>query len=220
MNTPNQNSIPPDINEMINKTVLKKHSALILICLGLILIFIISLSSQGMKAKIVDFLLSTNEDNLLVYFKVTDCFTKKMDEAIMAGIPTTFYFNIELSEKRPFWFNKTVSRLEIRHTIKYDTVKNIYFVKYSENNKDLEFQDYESARRAMEDLSGIKIVPLGSLKEDHTYYLNVKAKLDRIRLPLNLEHILFFVSLWDFETDNYIHSFIYKKSPPGNTDRT
>jgi len=206
---------------MINRTVLKKYSALILICLGLIVILVIPLSSQGMKAKIVDFLLSTNENNLLVYFKVTDCFTKKMEEAIMAGIPTTFYFNIELSEKRPFWFNKTVTRLEIRHTLKYDTVKNIYFVKYSENNKDpLEFQDYESARHAMEDLSGIKIIPLDKLQDDLTYFLNVKAKLDRIRLPLNLEHIFLFVSLWDFETDNYIHSFIYKKAPPGNADRT
>jgi hypothetical protein len=202
---------------MIDKTVLKKYSALILICIGLILVLAIPLSSQGMKAKIVDFLLSTNENNLLVYFKVTDCFTKKMDEAIMAGIPTTFYFNIELSEKRPFWFNKTVSMLEIRHTLKYDTVKNIYFVKYSETNKELlEFQDYESARHAMEDLSGVKIIPLDTLQEDLTYFLNVKAKLDRIRLPLNLEHFFFFVSLWDFETDNYIHSFIYKKAPAGN----
>lgn len=202
---------------MMNRTAWKKYTALTLICLGLMLILVIPLSSHGMKAKIVDFLLSTNENNLLVYFKVTDCFTKKMDEAIMAGIPATFYFNIELSEKRPFWFNKTISRLEIRHTLKYDTVKNIYFVKYSENEKDpLEFQDYESAKRAMEDLSGIKIVPLSALKEDLTYFLNVKAKLDRIRLPLNLEHVLFFVSLWDFETDNYIHSFIYKKAPPAN----
>lgn len=203
---------------MVNKKVLIKYSALTLICLGLALLLLIPLSSHGMKAKIVDFLVSTNENNMLVYFKVTDCFTKKMDEAIMAGIPTTFYFNIELSEKRPFWFNRTVSRLEIRHTIKYDTVKNIYFVKYSEDNKDpLEFQDYESAKHAMEDLSGVKIAPLHILQEDLTYFLNVKAKLDRIRLPLNLEHILIFVSLWDFETDNYIHSFIYKKTPAGGT---
>ena len=190
---------------------------LILICIGLILVLAIPLSHQGMKAKIVDFLLSTNENNLLVYFKITDCFTKKMDEAIMAGIPATFYFDIELSEKRPFWFNKTVSRLEIRHTLKYDTVKNIYFVKYSESNKEqLEFQDYESARHAMEDLSGVKIIPLDALQEDLTYFLNIKAKLDRIRLPLSLEHFFVFVSLWDFETDNYIHSFIYKKAPAGN----
>lgn len=201
---------------MKNRKAIIKYSALILICVGLIAALAIPLSSQGIKAKIVDFLLSTNENSLLVYFRVTDCFTKKMDEAIMAGFPSTFYFNIELSEKRPFWFNKTVSTLEIRHTLKYDTVKNIYFVKYSENNKDLEFQDYESAKRAMEDLSGIRIVPLDSLQEDLTYFLSVKAKLDRIRLPLNLEHVLFFVSLWDFETDNYIHSFIYKKAPAEN----
>jgi hypothetical protein len=34
-----------------------------------------------------------------------------------------------------------------------------------------------------------------------TYELAVKAKLDPVKLPLRLECILFFVSLWDFETD-------------------
>ncbi len=93
---------------MKNITALKKYSALILIFLGLLLV-VVPLTSQGMKAKIVDFLLSSNQHNLLVYFKITDCFTKKMDEAIMAGIPADFSFNLELSEKRPFWFNKTIS---------------------------------------------------------------------------------------------------------------
>lgn len=200
---------------MIGKAALKKYSALVLICVGLLLFLIVPLGSHGVKAKIVDFLLSNDDSDLLAYFKLTDAFTKKMDEAVMAGIPATFSFRLELSEKRPFWFNKTISRVEIRHTLKYDSVKNIYFMKSSANQEDpLEFQDYESAKRAMEDLSGVKITALSTLKENSTYFLSVKAKLDRIRLPLNLEHILFFVSLWDFETDNYIHSFLYKKAPP------
>ena len=199
---------------MKNITTLKKYSALTLIFLGLLLV-VVPLTSQGMKAKIVDFLLSSNHQNLLVYFKITDCFTKKMDEAIMAGIPADFSFNLELSEKRPFWFNKTISEVEVRHSLKYDSVKNIYFVKFSEDQKEpLEFHDFESAKRAMEDLSGIKVAPLEALKDGTTYFLRVKGKLDRIRLPLNLEHVLFFVSLWDFETDNYIHSFLHKKAPP------
>ena len=31
----------------------------------------------------------------------------------------------------------------------------------------------------------------------------MKAKLDKARLPLRMEYLFFFVSLWDFETDWY-----------------
>jgi hypothetical protein len=35
------------------------------------------------------------------------------------------------------------------------------------------------------------------------YYLKLKAKLEEVRLPMRLEYILLFASLWDFETDWY-----------------
>lgn len=200
----------------MDRKALKKYSALSAIFVGLALLLLIPLNSHGMKARIVDFLLSSNEKELLAYFKLADCFTRKMDEAVMAGIPATFTFRLELSEKRPFWFNRTLSKVEFRHTLKYDSVKNMFFVKSSlKENETLEFKDFARAKRAMEDVSGVRVAQLAILKEDSTYFLGIKAKLDRIRLPLSLEHILFFVSLWDFETDNYIHSFQYKKAPAG-----
>ncbi len=176
------------------------------------MVFLIPLSSHGMRARITDFLVSNNEKTLLVYFRVTDCFTKKMDDAIMAGVPATFFFTIELSEERPLWFNKIVAKVEVRHTLKYDSVKNVYFVKSTENNNEpLEFQDFNLAKRAMEDLSGISVAPIDRMHNERRYFVGVKAKLDRIRLPLNLEHVFFFVSLWDFETDWHRHSFTFKK---------
>jgi len=39
--------------------------------------------------------------------------------------------------------------------------------------------------------------------------LRVKAELEKVRLPLYLHYVLFFVSLWDFETDWYTVDFIY-----------
>ena len=37
----------------------------------------------------------------------------------------------------------------------------------------------------------------------------VKAELEKVRLPLYLHYVLFFVSLWDFETDWFTIDFIY-----------
>ena len=50
---------------------------------------------------------------------------------------------------------------------------------------------------------------LKALKRNEYYYVQIKAKLDKVRLPLHMEYVFFFVSLWDFETDWYREGFFY-----------
>jgi len=47
------------------------------------------------------------------------------------------------------------------------------------------------------------------LKKGKRYQLQMMAQLDRIRLPFHLHYVLFFLSLWDFETDWYAVDFRY-----------
>jgi hypothetical protein len=147
--------------------------------------------------------------SLKVYARVTDCFTKDMNAAILAGVPTTFTFLIELYQVRPLWLDKNLVRLTISHTIKYDNVKRIFYVYTGNDTGPTSFQDYESAKRAMADVNGISIMPMNSLKRNEYYYIRAKAKLDKVRLPLHMEYVFIFVSLWDFETDWYREGFFY-----------
>ncbi|NQT10914.1 MAG: DUF4390 domain-containing protein, partial [Desulfobacteraceae bacterium] len=41
------------------------------------------------------------------------------------------------------------------------------------------------------------------------YQIRAKAELGKLTLPFYLHYILFFVSLWDVETDWYTIDFIY-----------
>jgi len=61
----------------------------------------------------------------------------------------------------------------------------------------------------MSELNGTVFTPLKQLTKDGRYYMRVKAKLEEVRLPLHLEYVFFFVSLWDFETDWLRQDFIY-----------
>jgi hypothetical protein len=61
----------------------------------------------------------------------------------------------------------------------------------------------------MADLNGVPIVPLKALRKNASYYVQSKVKLDKVRLPLHLEYLFFFVSLWDFETDWFREGFSY-----------
>ncbi len=61
----------------------------------------------------------------------------------------------------------------------------------------------------MADLSGIVVVPLQKLVKGNNYYLQMKVKIDKVRLPLHMEYIFIFVSFWDFETAWYKQKFTY-----------
>jgi hypothetical protein len=97
----------------------------------------------------------------------------------------------------------------IKHTIKYDNVKKLLYVYFDDDKEPTSFQDFESAKRVMADLNGVPIAQLETLKKNEYYYVQIKAKLDKVRLPLHMEVVFFFVSLWDFETDWYREGFIY-----------
>jgi hypothetical protein len=65
----------------------------------------------------------------------------------------------------------------------------------------------------------IEIKPSPHLTEGVVYKLGLKAELDTIKLPFFLDYILFFVKLWDFETDWYSHSFSLERAPmPSEVD--
>ena len=86
----------------------------------------------------------------------------------------------------------------------------MFYVSLKEGDKNFEqFRNFAMAKRAMSDLNGIAIAPMKKLTRNSKYYVRVKAELDKVRLPLHMEYVFFFVSLWDFETDWYKEEFIY-----------
>lgn len=184
---------------------MRSFKFLILLCF-----FLVPVKSFATEAKVADLLISNTSDNLLVYLKLENSFTEKMEEAILAGIPTTFTFILELYQERCWWFDRKISLLEVRHTVKYDNIKKILYVLFTEAGKEPEqFKEFSDAKIAMSELNGIAFAPLKQLTKGTPYYLRVKAKLDEVRLPLHLEYVFFFVSLWDFETDWARQDFVY-----------
>ena len=162
------------------------------------------------KVEITDFLVTNTQEQVLVYFRLKNCFTPEIEEAILAGITTTIVFTIELYRQRGLWTDKKESNLEIKHSVKYDNVKKTLYVSYSEDGKEPEqYKEMTKAEKAMADLSGVPIASLEQLIRDKQYYVRVKAKLDKVHLPLELKNTLLFSSLWHFETEWVRQDFIY-----------
>ena len=149
-------------------------------------------------------------EHLLVYFSVTDCFTEDMIKAIDNGFKTTFTFFVKLNKVRGLWLDNEIADLKVKHDIQYDNLKRVYNVRLSErDNKVISVKDFDEAKALMSEIVGLRICELNKIRKGSRYKVSMMAELDKIRLPLHLHYVFFFLSLWDFETDWYTIDFKY-----------
>lgn len=163
------------------------------------------------EARLTDIVVTNDEDHLLLYFSVTDCFTEEMKKAIDNGVNTTFTFFVRLEAVRSFWWDRDIADLKLSHEIKYDSLKKVYTVRLSprEGKEVVSVKDFEEAKRIMSEIIGLKVTELKDLKRGNRYQISMMAELDKIRLPFYFHYVFFFLSLWDFETDWYTVDFRY-----------
>ncbi len=63
------------------------------------------------------------------------------------------------------------------------------------------FKDIEQLRQWMTHLDKIDLGPIKGLRENKSYYARVKCEMKTIKLIPPFNYILFFVALWNFDTD-------------------
>jgi hypothetical protein len=164
----------------------------------------------ALDATLTNITVSNTRDDLLLYLNLEGAFREEMKKAILSGVPSTFSFFAKLNRTRNFWFDREIADIEISHTITYDNLKKEFMVQRSwkEDNPEVT-KSFKEAKRWMTEINSVEIIPLNRLEKGKQYQLRVKAEVSKKTLPLYLHYILFFVSLWDFETDWYTIDFIY-----------
>jgi hypothetical protein len=179
---------------------------IILVC------FLLVLQSPAFayEVKLSDVIVSNTRDDLLVFLDVEGAFNDEMKKGILKGVETTFFFYINLYQKRNMWFDNKIAEIKTKHMIKYNNLKKEFVVTRSwEKDKPLVTKSFEEAQKLMAEINSLKIIPLNSLQKGNQYQIRAKAEVGKLTLPFYLHYILFFVSLWDVETDWHIIDFIY-----------
>lgn len=186
---------------------LKKINELVIFFILICLFFspaYVAADSNSKKATLDDITITTTRDKLFVYFTVKDCFRDDIIQAIHNGVTATFEFTIEIREFRPFAFDELVKEIIFTHSVKYDTVRKVYDVVLAEKSNEVKtVTDFGTVKHLMSRVEAVEVAEMGIFDKDLKYKLNMRAKLDKIELPMYLHYILFFVSLWDFKTDWY-----------------
>jgi len=189
------------------KSFTKKNPLGILLC---IVIMLQPAMVVAQDATLKNIIVTNTRDDLLIYLTVEGAFRENMEIAISSGVPTTFSFLVNLYQTRDFWFDKNISELEILHTIKYDNLKTEYTVERSwDGNHQRVLESFDEAKKLMSEIDSLKVVELNRLEKGSQYQIRTKAKISKLTLPFYLHYVLFFVSLWDFDTDWYTIDFIY-----------
>ncbi|BBO69140.1 hypothetical protein DSCA_30700 [Desulfosarcina alkanivorans] len=166
--------------------------------------------AMAKDATLTNIIVTNTRDDLLVYLSVEDAFTQKIEDAVKRGVPASFSFFVNLYRTRGMWFDKKMADLTIEHTIKYNSLKKEYAVSRSwDTSSPVIVQSFDAAKKLMTEIDSLKVIPLGLLEKGKQYQIQAKAKLSRVTLPYYLHYVLFFLSLWDFETDWYTIDFIY-----------
>ena len=178
--------------------------------LFLALVSLTASTGFSQEARLSNIVVTNTRDDLLLYLNVEGAFTPKMKKAILSGVPATFSFKIGLYRVRDIWFDEEIVDKKITNTIKYDPLKKLFSIKRAWKGDDPLFtSSFREARALMTDIDSLKIIPLNQLEKGAQYQIRAKAELDELTLPFYLHYVLFFVSLWDFETDWYTIDFIY-----------
>jgi len=186
-----------------------KAGALLIWFLGGLL-FILPPLSHAQDASLTNIIVTNTRDDLLCYLTVKDAFPPEIEETIHSGVPATFSFLIHLNLVRGFWMDKEINEITVTHTIKYDNLKKEYVVTRSwDGDRPHAVKSFDEAKKLMSEIDSLPIVSLSELEKGRQYQIRAKAKLSKLTLPFYLHYILFFMSLWDFETDWYTIDFIY-----------
>ncbi|MCD6184236.1 MAG: DUF4390 domain-containing protein [Deltaproteobacteria bacterium] len=175
-----------------------------------IIIFFFFTAAAGQEAKLNNLFVSNTRDNLIIYCKTEGAFTEKMERAIISGVPVTFSFFINLYKVRTFLPDKEVIEKKITHSIKYNNLKKEYTITLStQSGSPVITKTFEEAKKLMCKIDNLTLIPLDRLEKGSQYQIRAKAELMKMTLPFYLHYVLFFVSMWNFETEWHTIDFIY-----------
>jgi hypothetical protein len=162
------------------------------------------------KAEISNIQINKTGKELEASFLLIDCFNSDMEEAILNGVPTTFRILVLIEKPSLMLVKSKLADFTLQHTIRYNRLNNEFQVELPEHpQKVLVTRNFDEAKKWMSTVKDVPVIPTCWLNKDEEYSLKIKAELSKVELPLFLRYILFWVSLWDFETEWYTVAFLY-----------
>jgi hypothetical protein len=178
--------------------------------IGGVVCLLTATSAAAQEARLSNITLSNTDDRMVVSMRVEGAFTPEMIDAIHEGVETKFTFLIRLYRNRRMWLDEKLVSINLTHSLVYDPARAVYVVYRSwAREPSIETQSWAEAQALMSQISRSELLLPSRMQKGEGYELRAKAELSPVSLPYYLRYVLYFVSLWDFETEWHAVFFIY-----------
>lgn len=110
-------------------------------------------------------------------------FQRDIEEAIMAGIPTSIRFQLKFKQYRWYWDNKYLCDTTITHTVRYDTLRKVFTITKSRSGVKQPYsvtttEDVTIMREIMSSFDSEVEISLKTIKDDKQYYFSLRAIIE------------------------------------------
>ena len=122
----------------------------------------------------------TREDHVLVSLELRGAYTDEVRDAVASGLETTFSFDIELRQPVAFWLDRTVDRVTVLASARYDGLSGRYRVTRLVDGRVEQVQVVEeeaAVRRLLTTLERLPLFETHELEANGDY--RVRVRVDR-----------------------------------------
>jgi Domain of unknown function (DUF4390) len=125
------------------------------------------------------------------------------NRALQSGVPLTIRVDVEVLNKRRFWFDNEAASLRQRYQLEYHALSERYLVLNLNSGMQSSFATLFSALRYLGRIEHLPLIDASLLNPDHDYDLRLRAVLDQEQFPGPLRLLAFWRRDWSLGSDWY-----------------
>lgn len=183
---------------------------------------VLGLSPATLLASQDGFTINSASTELLnnVYYLHADIdyqFSESSLDALHNGVPMVVILDLELYQKRPWWWDAKVANLEQRYELQYHALSEQYLVTNLNSGKEYTSYTLHSALYGLSDVDKLPVIDRQLLSPDREYYVRVRSRLATNNLPVPLRLKAMVSPSWWLSSDWYQWPLLYEPVVVGGT---
>jgi len=148
--------------------------------LALLLCFLSFASRARAEAKIADFQIALDGNQVLASLTLASAFDRRFAARVDSGLPTAIVYRFELDLARRNWWDPRLKSCTLEVVAIYDAVDRVYTVHFRLDDKLIEsrtLHDRKALEAAMTRIDRLPVFSLGNLRDRRRMLLRARAEL-------------------------------------------
>ena len=161
-----------------------------------LLLLLFGTAARAETPRIRDLVATEKDGWISVSYRLTGAFdTPEVRRALESGLPTVLTYDIELTRKRPNWFDDLLFRAEIEVIATYNSVTREYLLNYRRDRRLVRSEIYTSLEALKARMTRIDEKDLFTTAGRKPWKLRIKVRAELIR------RYVWYVIPWDVATE-------------------